>query len=196
MLTANQLILLGKICKAPEPISTAALAEIERDSGDPFGDDAARNALTRIETRGFIVGSGKGRTKTWAPTRPGIEAYDELAPAAATAPDDPPATPDSSPKGPRTYVVLEECSLADAVRAALPEDFTHIPDDFYEALKGKVIYDRVFEPQARNTEHALRQTAKAVYNPEQEPPVLVAVVGRTFRPEPVTLNQRLTVGIG
>lgn len=192
MLTANQLILLGHVVRATEPPSTNVLSAVSKGDGSPFGENAARNGMKRMEDRGFVVGSGAGKSKTWTPTPAGRSAYTELLPA-----EEPPEPQeeDSSPKGPRSYVVLEECSLADAVREALPDDYP-LPDSFYEALNGKKVYDRVHEPDARNTEHALRQTAKSVYRDATEDPTLVAVAGKMFRPTPVRLNRGLTVGIG
>lgn len=195
MLTANQLILLGAVVSAPQPRSTEALASWHNDKGQAFGDDAARNCMARLEGRGLVVGSGRGRAKTWAPTPQGAAAHQELAPAATSEPD---PDPDSNPeKGPRTYVVLEQCSLADAVREALPDDIA-VPDTVFDALASKLVYDRVFSPEARNTEHALRQTAKAVYGgaDPDDPPMLIAVAGKMWKPTPVKLNNRQTVSIG
>lgn len=198
MLTANQIILLGKVVTASEPPSTAALSAVSKDDGAPFGENAARNGMKRLEDRGLVAGSGAGKSKTWAPTPQGRAAFEESAGAPAPeldeTSDDP--TPDSSPKGtPRSYVMLEECSLADAVREALPDDVA-VPDSVYAALNGKLVYDLVYEVAARNAEHALRQTGKRVYADAQEDPQLVAVARKMFRPTRVRLNRDLTVGIG
>lgn len=192
MLTANQLTMLGVVVNAQQPQSTESLAAVGNEHGHPFGEDAARNCMSRLEARGFVVGSGRGRAKTWAPTPTGSAAYQELtpAPAPASSPDD--ADQDSSQeKGPRSYVVLEECSLADAVREALPDDYA-VPDTLFEALNGKVVYDIVLSPEARNTEHALRQTAKAIYSADEHP-TLVAVAGKMWRPVKPKVNNRQTV---
>lgn len=192
MLTTNQLILLGAACAAAVPPSTGALAAVSKSDGSPFGENAARNGMKRLEDRGFVVGSGSGTSKTWAPTPAGRSALQELVPAA----DPPPVEDlDSSSVVGRAYVVLEEVTLEDALREALPEDYA-VPDTLFEALNGKVVYDRVFSPEARNVEAALRQTAKAVYADSEAPPTLVAVAGKMWKPQPVRLNNRLTVGIG
>jgi hypothetical protein len=192
MLTANQLILLGVVVSAQLPPSTVELAAVGNEHGHEFGEDAARNCMSRLEVRGFVVGAGRGRAKTWAPTPAGSAAYQELLPAEAPASSPDEADQDSSQeKGPRTYVVLEECSLADAVREALPDDYA-VPDTLYEALNGKAIYDIVLSPEARNTEHALRQTAKALYDADEHP-TLVAVAGKMWRPVKPKVNNRQTV---
>lgn len=189
MLTTNQLILLGAVVSAQAPPSTGSLATVSNDAGNPFGEDAARNSMSRLEQRGYVVGSGRGRAKTWAPTPEGHAAHQELVPVVETpAPQDPDS---GQEKGPRTYVVLEECSLADAVREALPDDYA-VPDTLYEALNDKVVYDKVFAPEARNTEHALRQTAKAMYASDEHP-TLVAIAGKMFRPVQPKVNNRQTV---
>lgn len=199
MLTTNQIILLTEVCQSQVPPSTGKLAEFSNNAGSPFGENAARNAMSRLESRGYVVGSGAGRAKTWAATPAGMSALTEVGvvPDRLDPPPADPETPDSDPgKGPRTYVVLEELALADAVREALPDDYA-LPDTFYEALNGKVIYDKVHSPEARNTEHALRQTAKAVYQGEvTSPPTLVAVADKMFKPTPVRVNNRQTVSIG
>lgn len=201
MLTENQILLLRRTCEAAEPESTGVLANVANATGHPFGENAARNAMSRLEARGFVVGSGAGRAKTWVPTAAGHAALSEagIEPAPATSNGDGPTPdPDESREGGsmRTYVVLEECTLADAVREALPDDYTHLPDDFYEKLGSKVIYDKVATPAARNTEHAYRQTAKTVYPDVDADPVLVAVADKMFQPTPVRVQNRQTVSIG
>lgn len=198
MLTANQIILLGKVVTASEPPSTEALSAVGKDDGSPFGENAARNGMKRLEDRGLVAGSGAGKAKTWTPTPQGRSAFSEFGGTPAPEVDEPPddSTSDSSPKGPpRSYVMLEECSLADAVREALPDDIA-APDSLFEALNGKVVYDLVYEVTARNAEHALRQTGKRVYAEATEDPQLVAVARKMFRPTRVRLNRDLTVGIG
>jgi len=193
VLTPNQLLLLGAVVHhTGTPPTTEALAAMKNESDQPFGENAARNCMSRLESRGFVAGSGRGRLKSWTPTPTGAAAYSEMVP---TSPE-PEPEPETGveEKGPRTYVVLEQCSLADAVREALPDDYA-VADSLYEALNGKTVYDKVASPAARNTEHALRQTAKAVYHDSAEDPTLVAVASKMWKPTPVRLNNRQTVSI-
>lgn len=193
-LSSNQLLLLGAVVNASVPATTESLAELKNEHGHEYGENAARNCMSRLEARGFVVGSGRGRRKVWSATPQGAAAYREL----ATAPEHEEESKVETPvedKGPRTYVVLEACSLADALAAALPEGYA-VPDDLYEVVEGQKVYDLVQTVTARNTEHALRQTAKAAYSDSTDAPMLVAVATKMWKPTPVRLNNRPTVSIG
>lgn len=105
--------------------------------------------------------------------------------------------PEGSPT--RTYIVLEEITLAAHVQQVLGEAVAEaLLEPLLDALEGvDPIYVKVATPIARNTEHAHRQTAKDVYKDvEVEEVELVAVAAKNFQPTPVNVNNRQTVSIG
>lgn len=99
----------------------------------------------------------------------------------------------------RTYVVLEELSLAAAIEqnvAAGQFDAGYL-DPILDALQEVGVYIKVATPVSRNTEHAYRQAAKDVYaGGDVDEPVLVAVAAKMFQPTPVKITNRQTVSIG
>lgn len=158
-LTDNQTTLL-RACLTP--CFTRDLADLLKDSGDEFGDDAARSAMKRLEERQLVVRDEHGR---WVLTSAGSDAL--------------PAREDES--GIRKYVVLEELRVS---------ELHHLDPDAF-------VYVQVHLPDARNVEHALRQTAKSgKYDKGDEEPTLVAVATRQWKPTPVRIHTRQTVSVG
>jgi hypothetical protein len=158
--------------------------------------DQARNLLSRLEKRGHIAGDGHGRRRVWTYiSTPELET--SLGP-----PDGPSSSRlnGSSPgTGVRTYVVLEERDLMDLVAEVLSDagiDTAILADPVETALReaGK-IYDPVDEPEARNTEHALRVAAKNTYGQIDAEPRMVAVADRMFKIETVRVRNAPTVSI-
>jgi hypothetical protein len=168
-LTENQTILLREVCQGP--CTTAELALLAKhNSHANFGVDAARSAMVRLESRGLVSGSeAAGTARVWTATDAGREAIG-LKPL-----------PKSEPRG---YVMLEEVSLADAVRAA------------GEDLDGLVVYKKVGRVVGHNTDHAIRQTTKQAYGNNEGSATLVAVAERQWRPTEVHFRSRQTVSIG
>jgi hypothetical protein len=204
MLSPNQAILLNAIAHATAPVSATALMAMRKDNGDVFGESAARNACKRMESNGWIVSSGVGQTRTFAPTHQGNSVLAEYAPLPPQTP--PPATngthpasSDSGPKKqPRPYNVLEELTLAevyDELFRAFEEENGNPPsrEEIRMLMDGKQVYDLVAVPQARNTEHALRQVAREIYAESGEPPTLIAVAGKMWQPTKVYVNQGLSI---
>lgn len=201
MLSPNQALLMAAVQNAPEPISLERLSEMSREDGYPFGENSARNVMKRIEQRGWVVSTGKGKARSFSPTPEGIAALAEPPEAAAPAPVEiRPVTPDESPdNGSRRYVVLEQVTLVDLVGGLLDEADTafapDVSDALEKALHDHVIYEVVAEPSARNTEHALRQAAKTAFEGGGEP-TLVPIAAKMFQPTVVKVNVSSTVSIG
>lgn len=167
-MTPNQTILLSAVLDAPR--TTAQLAEMRKDDGYAFGEDAARAAMKRLENRGLVTGEGQGFSRLWA----AIEAPAREALGL-------PTLDSTRDNGYRGYVVLEERRAADL------ED---LADD-------DVVYVKVAEVNGRNTEHAYRQAAKDVYaDSDTAEPTLVAIADKQWRPVPVRVRTRQTVSLG
>lgn len=189
-MTPNQMILLRAVCAATSPLTTAELSLLATEHGPAFGENAARNAMSRMEARGLVAGSGKGRAKTWTPTPSAHELVGEI------VPDDQDGSLESHL---RTYIVLEQLSLAAVVADLLPEGFVlseHGAVDIMAILDGRDVYERIVEVTARNTEHAYRQAAKQVYGDGDAAPTLVAIAEKQWKPTEVRVNTRQTVSIG
>lgn len=180
-LTDNQAILLKAIVTAYGP-TTLDLSGVLKANGDVFGPDAARNALKRMEDRNLILGTGGGTARSWAATSAGRELALELGFGSGDE--------DESPV--RRYVVLEELQVSQLV-ARLGVELT--PEQV-DALKERQVYVQVALPEARNTEHAYRQTAKSVFADADSEPTLVAVATKMWRPTPVRIQTRQTVSVG
>lgn len=158
-LTDNQEHLL-RACLNPR--TTKDLGELNKSDGYPFGEDAARSAIKRLEQRGLVARNAAGG---WFTTPKGVG---EIAPV-------------EDESGIRKYVVLEEKQL----------------HELADLDPGTVVYLQVLLPEARNVEHALRQTAKSgKYNGTDEEPTLVAVATRQWKPTPVRIHTRQTVSVG
>lgn len=173
-MTPNQTILLTAVLRAPR--TTAQLADLQNASGCPFGEDAARSAMKRLEHRGLVSGEGHGVHREWtaieAPAREalGLPSLD--------------STRENSYRG---YVVLEEVKLGEI----------ELEDLLILAGDEGVVYVKVAEVTGRNTEHAYRQAAKDVYaDSATAEPVLVAVADKQWRPIPVRVQTRQTVSLG
>lgn len=180
-LTDNQAILLKAIVTEYGP-TTLDLSARLKANGDSFGPDAARNALKRMEDRNLILGTGGGTGRSWAATSAGRELALELGFGSGDE--------DESPV--RRYVVLEELQVSQLV-ARLGVELT--PEQV-DALKERQVYVQVALPEARNTEHAYRQTAKSVFADADSEPTLVAVATKMWRPTPVRIQTRQTVSVG
>lgn len=189
-MTPNQKILLEAVLTAPR--TTAQLADLHKDDGGPFGEDAARAAMKRLEKKGLVSGDGHGTQRVWC-------AVTILAREALGLPQE--SSPDSGWRG---YVVLEEATLAEAVRGALPPDWkpslafgaAGALEEVLEALDGRVVYDKVTEVSARNTDAAYRQAAKEHYVDSDSAPTLVAIAEKQWRPTKVRVQTRQTVSVG
>lgn len=172
-------------------------ATVRTLDGHPYTDDQARNLLKRLEKRGHLAGDGQGRTRVWTyvPT-------EEL--QLALGPDQEPAPGGRAARDPetaiRTYVVLERRDLAELVREILDEAGVEALTDAQEDALDQVeaVFARLADPEARNTEHALRSAAKGAYSdvPGDHAPQLVAVASRHFQIETVAVRNAQTVSIG
>jgi hypothetical protein len=189
--------------------------------------DQARNCAARMEKKGWLTGMGQGQGRKWSVTRPGQDAFAELGrdlvADASRSQSQGGATQqvlndagdglrdeteeekerrEAGGSPTRTYVVLEQGSLRDAIEQHLPSDAVGVDDQgvlevILEELEGIEVYFKVATPLSRNTEHAFRQAAKEVYaDSEVDEPVLVAVAAKMFQPTPVEVNNSQTVRVG
>jgi hypothetical protein len=117
------------------------------------------------------------------------------------APDAPADYNDTSPpadelRSPtRTYHVLEERTLADLVLERLAdEDGPYTAGDL-EKLLDEPVYEPVTITEARNTEGALRNGAKAIVGRAGEV-TLIPVSSRSWHPEQVTIAVERIVTVG
>ncbi len=163
-LTPNQTTLLTAVVTSPA--TTEDLAAMHNQHGHPFGENAARAAMTRMEKRGFVVGEGQGLSRLWTAEAPAREALGL------------PSLDSTRDSGLRGYVVLEQVAIADL---EMDEGF---------------VYVKVAEVTGRNTEHAYRQAAKDVYADSDGSPTLVAIAEKQFRPITVRVQTRQTVTMG
>lgn len=193
-LSPNQHKLLSAV--ADEPKTTGDLAKLTHaEHGGELGDDAARNIMSRMESRDLVTGSGPGRARKWSALPAGVQ---EL--VAGAAPAENGGSPDSSPESAsRSYVVLEEIDLWHCIVEHLPEDLLTAEPAFMSllenALGGNKVYEIAHEPVARNADHAMRLAGKAAFADGQRP-ILVPVADRYWRPEPVTVTSDTSVHIG
>jgi hypothetical protein len=158
-----------------------------------YTEDQARNLLARLEKRGHVAGDGHGRTRVWSyVSTPELET--------SLGPPDPPALNGGSPEtGVRTYVVLERRALDDLVVEIAEEAGLEVDADLIDALaQADAVFDRIADPVARNTEHALRTAAKDAYEgvPGEFEPSMVAVAERMFQVVSLKVKNSQTVGIG
>lgn len=201
-LTPNQTILLLHVGNAPSHPRTEQLAHVRNENGDEFGENAARNAMSRLEKRDLVVGSGVGRKRSWAITAVGAMEAEDLAPppvspngaGASAIPDD--ETSDSSPK--RPYTVLEELDLYELVVGHMPTAL--LDAEWLSALKehlgGKTAYEVFRVLEATNADNALRTAGKVVYEegmPDEMP--RMAAIAR-FRVEEIDISLSGRVRIG
>lgn len=155
-------------------------------------EDQARNLLARLERRGHVAGDGHGKRRVWTyVSTPELE-VSLGAPAPPRQAD--PAT------ALRTYVVLERRQLDELVEEVLEEAGigAMLSDEVLAALRDAgAVFDPVADPEARNTEHALRSAAKEAYGHVAEAdPAMVAVASRMFQVETVKVRNSQTVSIG
>lgn len=178
-LSPNQTILLRRIIDAGRPVPISEVAEWHVGLPQPFGENAARNALKRLEDRELVTGTGTGRSRAFSVTRIG---EGELNEAAA-----PPGGGESQDSGPvsasRNYFVLEELDLTECTVSEL-EDLLDNVDTVY--LHRATV-------DARNTEHALRQAADVLPDGDV---TLIPVAERMWQPEPVRIRNKRQVSIG
>lgn len=178
MLSPNQIELLASVAGAPGPVSLATIAQWHIGQPHQFGDDAARNAMKRMEARGLVVGSGTGRQRAYEVTDAG---HTELR-AAGGAPSQ-----DSGPiSATRNYIVLEAVAL---------EDLDAYIEAMAPGLDVETVHVHVATVDARNTSHALRAAATAYPGPEGTPE-LIPVAERYWQPYPVKIGSRRTVSLG
>lgn len=193
-LTPNQRKFLGIV--ADEPQTTAYLAQLPSAENDAkIGENAARNLMNRLEKRELVTGSGRGSARRWSSTALGVQALTDR----SELPDDPAPPPsDSSPdSGTRVYVVLEELNLAKLVADVLEEaGVEHIHTEADDALGSLTVYCKIGEPEARNTEHALRVAAKSEYGDVGGEPRLVPIAAKMFQAQTVRIQNRQTVTVG
>lgn len=190
-MTPNQIILLRAACGTVPP-TTADLALLLNEHGDSFGENAARNAMSRMEARGLVQGVGRGKMRAWMPTTEGRALFAQLEPEAPA---------ESTLRG---YVVLEECSLANVIRDRLPDQWaptlafgaSGALQDLLDTVDTMLVYARVADVTARNTEHAYRQAAKSIYADGDNSPTLIAVAEKQWRPTEVRIQTRQTVSVG
>lgn len=211
-LTDNQIILLRHVASAQMQPTTEALAQLPNSAGDPFGENAARNAMNRLEQRSLVVGSGKGKKKTWAFTRLGQQELEDLPavastePPAAAAPAAPNGTSDESPKSStRPYTILEQVDLfeliGDQMDAELVDQLSEGPAAFLkrieQALGGTTVYLPLDTITATNADNALRAAGKAIYAEHGLPadPPNCAAVAR-FRVEELEISPDARVKVG
>lgn len=182
--------------RAAGSTTTAQFIESNRSlSGAPYTDDQARNLLKRLEGRGHLAGDGHGRTRVWSyVSSPQLEI--------ALGPPESPATPGADPSPEpaiRTYVVLERRPLDELVMEICETaGCDEVPDAVVEALReAESVFERVADPEARNTEHALRTAAKDAYgHVEEADPDMVAVASRMFQIVTVKVRNSQTVSLG
>jgi hypothetical protein len=184
VLSENQTTILRRIVDAGRPVSVGEIADWEVSGPFPFGENAARNATKRMEDRALVVGSGAGRNRTYVPTR---NATEELGAGGAPGVEDQDSSPDSSS---RNYVVLERVALED-LEAWLEAQ----QERGVASLEPQEVYIAVAKVDARNTEHALRCTAREAYEEVDADPVLVPVAERMWQPATVQIRNRQTVSI-
>ena len=167
-LTPNQATLLTAVVTSPA--TTEDLAHMQNKHGLPFGENAARAAMARLERRGLVAGEGHGLSRLWVAEPPARAALGL------------PSLDSTRDSGLRGYVVLEEVKMEDLLGAGA-------------GLDG-VVYMKVAEVVGRNTEHAYRQAAKDAYANSDASPVLVAIAEKQFRPITVRVQTRQTVSMG
>lgn len=203
----NQLRLMAAIRDSESVQTTEMLGTIRTRERSQLGADAARKALGRLESRdpAPVRGEGSGKDRSWILTDFGVEVITELRPKREG----------EDATGVRSYVLLEETSLRGAIEALLEgSGVTGLDGDTLEWLlsQGETaqMYEVVGTVDARNTEHAFRQVAKAVYaardtgweqdpeNPEGELLTVptIAIDGKRWRPQPVKSRRSVTVSVG
>jgi hypothetical protein len=188
-LSPNQVDTLHAL-RAAGSMTTAAVVAL------PFvhSQDQARNLLSRLEKRGHVVGEGVGRDRVWT-FQPSEELDVALGPNTPASPG--PRNGAHPETGVRTYVVLERRLLDELVGEIAERAGVEFPEDLARAVAAEEpIFERVLDPQARNTEHALRIAAKATYEDALEAaPQMVAVAERMFQVETVLVRNQSTVSI-
>jgi uncharacterized protein YpuA (DUF1002 family) len=102
----------------------------------------------------------------------------------------------------RPYAVLEEDREVEAVRRVLELANVNLTGDEWDAIETVatgVVYVEVDRPKARNSVHALKQTARKLYEPSGSAgrtPPLIAVPERQFRPRRLMMENNPRVKIG
>lgn len=190
-LSPQQVHALRALRAAGSMTTEAFIRDVPGFNGYPITEDQARNLLNRLEKRGHLAGDGKGRTRVWTyVSSPEVEEVLGAPPASRPARDPETAL--------RTYVVLERRNLDELVGEICEEAGVDVSPGVLDALaQAEAVFDRVADPEARNTEHALRTAAKEVYGdvPEADP-AMVAVASRMFQIETVKVRNSQTVSIG
>lgn len=201
-LTENQLILLNAVVAAGQPMTLEALAAVRKSTGDEFGENAARNAMKRMEERGLVVGSGPGRKRKIALTAYGEQERKDASPV--PDPQDPPAPAEngssdsSSRPGWRTYTMLEELDVYELVRQYVPDEALPVLEKLKPELQGKTAYEVITRAVAPNADNALRATGKEIFaqlggKPDEDPRVIAVP---RFRVEPLEIGDDGRVRLG
>lgn len=186
MLSSNQAALLRRLADSSEPVMLSVIAGWSLNGHGEYGENAARNALKRMQDRGLVAGSGAGRTRSYVATPVGRSALAEH--AGAPPADDPPPTPDSGPaSATRNYIVLERVALED-FEAWLEVQQEH-------GVQVEEVLVQVAFVDARNTEHALRLAAND-YPDIDADPLLIPVAERMWQPETVQIRNKRSITIG
>lgn len=189
MLSSNQAELLRRIIDAGRPVPISEVAEWKLGGANhEFGENAARNALKRMEDRELVTGSGAGRARSYAATRIGTSA---LAEHAGAAPPPAQGQDSGSETATRNYIVLEQIPLGDFDAWLEAQQERGVA-----SLEPQEVFVKVATVDARNTEHAIRQAATIAYDDMEADPVLIPVADRMWQPVEVRIRNKRSISIG